>query len=196
MISSSKLCDAAFLLCDIRGFSSWMSSNQFEASDLLDRFYSTAFEYFGGRKEQKYPKRVAKLLGDGFLVVHEYDKKKVDDLHSVLKKLATNTVIFRIDFYDRLAKSTVHEKHNLKCAFGLSYGPCLRIRIPGYPLDYISDKINYASRLVAVASSDEVVFEIDLWDYINGEKVFNKRKDNRELKNMGNHEVGVFDTDV
>jgi len=53
LISSSMRRDAACLLCDIRGFSSWMAKNQREAPGLL---------------------------GDGFLVVHEEDRNEPDGL--------------------------------------------------------------------------------------------------------------------
>ena len=194
MITSGNPCSAVYLFCDIRGFSAWMATNQMEASDLLDRYYSAAFEHFGERKEQKYPKRVAKLLWDGFLVVHEYDTDNERHFDKVVGEIATASIVFCIDFYGKLLKSTIHNKRNLHCAFGLSYGKGVRINIPGYPLDYISDRINYASRLVGVARDNEVVFEKELFEHITPEEVFSLRKEKRELKKIGPHEVGVFDT--
>jgi len=196
MISSSELRDAVFLFSDIRGFSEWMLKNQHEAADLLDLYYSAAFENLGSRREQEYPRRVAKLLGDGFLVVYEYDGRKNSNLKEAIKKLIENTILFRIDFYQKLEGSTIHGKRSLKCGFGLSYGKAVRIGIPGYPLDYVSDKINFASRLVNVANKDEVVFEEDLWEYIEAEDVFSLEKDERELKKIGKRTVGVFFVDV
>jgi len=94
MITSSGPCDAVYLFSDIRGFSQWMAKHQMEASDLLDKYYSAAFESFGERKEQKYPKRVSKLLGDGFLVVHEYDKDNESHFDSIVKGLVASVITF------------------------------------------------------------------------------------------------------
>jgi class 3 adenylate cyclase len=185
-------CEALYLFCDIRGFSNWMKDNQYEAHILLELYYSTAFTCFGEMKDQKYHERVAKLLGDGFFVVYEYEENNNTMLTGKVSGLIRAINIFSRDFYGKLGDSTLHGKRDIKCSFGLSYGPCMRFHIPGYPLDYVSHKINYASRLVSAALSDEVVFEHDLWDYIHEDDVSKKRKDNRDLKKMGTHEVGVF----
>ncbi len=196
IINSMVQCEAIYLFCDIRGFSSWMDKNQLEANELLDCYYSCAFDNFGYRQKQLYHTRVAKLIGDGFFVVYEYEKNNQKMLSNMVRKITGSIIVFRIDFYERLSKSTLHGKEDIRCSFGLSYGPCMRFTIPGYSLDYVSHKINFASRLVSVANNDEVVFELDLWDYIAEDEVFNKRRDTRELKKMGHYPVGIFDTDV
>mgnify|MGYP006283288003 CR=1 FL=1 len=196
IIENMTQCEALYLFCDIRGFSSWMEKNQFEANELLEVYYSSAFTFFGERKSQNYHSRVAKLLGDGFFGVYEYEKNNNKMLKDKINDITGAITTFRISFYDRLSNSTLHGKNDIKCSYGLSYGPCMRIKIPGYSLDYVSHKINYASRLVNVANNDEVVFEIDLWEYIKEEEVFNKRKEKRELKKMGMHNVGIFDSDI
>jgi class 3 adenylate cyclase len=195
MISSSEPRDGLFLFCDIRGFSAWMTKYQHEAPELLDMFYAAAFASIGARREQEYNRRVAKLLGDGFLAVYEYDSRRPGSLPETVKQLVANITLFRIDFYRKLHASTIHSRSTLKCGFGLSYGKAIRIGIPGYPLDYVSDRINFASRLVGVALKNEVVFEEDLWDYVDPADVLNKRKEERELKKMGKTPVGIFDAD-
>jgi len=117
-------------------------------------------------------------------------------LKETIERLVSAIVTFRIEFYTKLGQSTLHGRNEIKCSFGFSYGPCMRITIHGYSLDYVSHKINYASRLVSIAENDEVVFEYDLWDYINKDEVFNKRKDTRELKKMGKNKIGIFDADI
>ncbi len=196
IIKKAVQVDAVFMFCDIRGFSLWMQENQLEAKNLLEMFYSSAFDHFGNRQDQKFHKRVAKLLGDGFLVVFEYKANNKDMLGDRIRQLVSAILTFRIDFYSRLYQSTLHGNDEIKCSFGLSYGPCIRITIPGHPLDYVSHKINYASRLVAIAGNDEAVFEYDLWNYIQEDKVFKKRKVTKELKKMGKKEIGVFDVDI
>lgn len=128
------------------------------------------------------------------MVVHEYDAFDEKHFDSVVGTIATKTIVFCERFYQRLRESTIHNKRSLRCAFGLSYGKGLRITIPGYPLDYISERINYASRLVGVADDDEVVLERELIDHITAEEVLELHKEKRELKKMGSHEVGVFGT--
>jgi len=54
IIENTVQVEAIFLFFDIRGFSSWMEKNQFEANDLLEMFYSSAFNNFGYRQKQKY----------------------------------------------------------------------------------------------------------------------------------------------
>lgn len=196
MIQSNELRHAFYLFCDIRGFSMWVQTNQLETTNLLDIFYDAGFNSFGGRKEQKYHKRVAKLLGDGFLIVYEYEKDNRKAFKETLYKLIDAITIFRIDFDNRLEKSTIHGKTKIKCSYGLSYGPCVKILIPGYPLDYVGDRINFASRLVDVASPNEIVFEYGLWDEIENNDVLNKREEERELKKIGNVRVGIFDADI
>jgi class 3 adenylate cyclase len=188
-------CEALYLFCDIRGFSKWMEHNQYEAHILLDIYYSSAFGCFGERKDQKYHERVAKLLGDGFFVVYEYEENNKPKLTEKVLNIIGAINLFGNEFYNKIENSTLHGKNGIKCSFGLSYGPCMRFTIPGYPLDYVSHKINYTSRLVAVAGINEVVFEIDLWDYIRETDVKNKRRELRELKKMGNCDVGVFDNE-
>jgi class 3 adenylate cyclase len=196
IIENTVQVDALFLFCDIVGFSSWMEKNQFEANDLLDMFYSSAFNNFGIRLKQKYHNRVVKLLGDGIFVVYEYKKNDEKMLMEKLEQLISAIITFRIEFENKLNISTLHGKKDIKCSFGIAYGPCMRLTISGYSLDYVSHKINYASRLVSVAESNEVVFEYDLWDYIGDEIVYNKRKDIRVLKKMGSNDIGVFDADI
>ncbi len=196
IIKTAMQIEAVFIFCDIRGFSSWMKENQFEVKILLDMFYSSAFDNFGNRQDQKFHNRVAKLLGDGFLVVFEYEENNQVILSATIRQLISSINTFRIDFFNRLHQSTLHGCDGIKCSFGLSYGPCIRITIPGHSLDYVSHKINYASRLVAVAEIDEAVFEYDLWNYIQDDEVFNKRKVTRELKKMGKREIGVFSVNI
>jgi class 3 adenylate cyclase len=167
IIKNTVQINALFLFCDIVGFSSWMGKNQFEANDLLDISYSSAFNNFGIKRKQKYHKRVAKLLGDGFFVVFEYKNNDEKMLMEKLEQLISAIIIFRIEFENKLNSSTLHGKKDIKCTFGITYGPCMRLTISGLPLDNVSHKINYASRLVSVAESNEVVFEYDLWDYVD-----------------------------
>ena len=142
-IKNAVQVEGIFLFCDIRGFSTWMERNQLEVNNLLEMFYSSAFNNFGNPKDQKYHTRVAKLLGDGFLVVYEYEKSNQKMLKEKIKRLTSAIVAFRIEFYERLELSTLHGNKNIKCSFGFSYGPAIRFTIPGYPLDYVSHKINY-----------------------------------------------------
>ena len=192
MIQSSEICTAFFLFCDIRGFSRWMRENQFEATELLDIFYTAGFEFFGERKEQKYRKRVSKLLGDGFLAVHEYDPADREGFNESLNRLIEGIAGFHGEFRRQLDSSTIHGRNQLHCAYGLSYGRGVRFNIPGYSLDYVSDRINFASRLAGVADSNEVVFEYDLWDQIDQEKVSGKKEAERDLKKIGLVKVGVY----
>jgi len=192
MIAGSGQCTAFFLFCDIRGFSRWMAENQLEARDLLDIYYTAAFRAFGERKERTYHRRVAKLLGDGFFAVHEYDRADSRMFAAVLKALVAAVRSFTADFEARLGDSTIHGKHRLKTSFGLAYGPAVRFAIPGYPLDYISHKINLASRYAGVAAEREVVFEADLLEHMRSLPGANARLEQRELKKMGQVDVGVY----
>ena len=158
LIANSTASSGLFLFADIRGFSAWMKENQYEASALLDRYYGAAFAAFGARKEQRLHRRVSKLLGDGFFVVHEYQGSDANGLQEVLSPLISSIITFRIDFYQRLKRAALHGSGELKCAFGLSFGPCQRISIPGYPLDFVSHRINFASRLVSVANANMRLF--------------------------------------
>ena len=196
MITATSPCSGFFLFCDIRGFSKWMAENQLDATDLLEPFYASAYRHFGERKEQKYRRRVAKLLGDGFLVVHEYKRNDAGMFSATLSNLLAAIVTFRIDFHSQLVQSTIPGKSRLKCAFGLSFGSGVRLTIPGFPLDYVSHKINLAARLVGIADENELVFDIDLWDEIDSDDLINMRRETRKPKKMNEIEVGVADVDL
>jgi class 3 adenylate cyclase len=170
--------------------------NQLEAPELLDLFYDAAFRHFGARKQQTYHRRVAKLVGDGFLVVHEYEPRNLTMFSSTLHDLISEVLAFRVDFYERLRRSTIHQTGKLRCAFGLAFGQGVRLTIPGYPLDYVSHKINFASRLVGVADADELVFEIDLWDRLDPGDLPSRRREMRQPKKMETVELGVAALDA
>ncbi len=156
-----------YIFADIRGFTEWSNKNLSEVEDLLNIAYPLAFDIFGEVMSTRYLKRVVKFLGDGFFAVNEYDKefKRKPFLATFLNTL-NDIVIYRRKFKENIKSSTLHGKTNLNISFGVSYGKSRRFNLKGFPKDYVSDKINLASRLCQEAEPGEIVFEIDLKEYI------------------------------
>jgi len=185
--------DAIVLFCDIRGFSDWSKNYQHEIQDLLEITYSLAYEIFGERREQRFPKRVVKFTGDGFLAVQEYAPASADDLRAACLSVFKNCHKYVRLFRDRLSFSTLHGVGKLSVGFGAAFGKCLRFFISGGSLDYVGDRVNYASRLVSVAGGNEVLAEEDFEDHIKklqdeGEAI-SANAVTRELKKIGNQSV-------
>lgn len=158
---------AFYVFADIRGFTEWSSANLFEVDDLLRIAYSLAFKCFGEIRITKNLKRVVKFLGDGFFAVNEYGKNISPDKFLVtLLKVLENVEHYRAGFKEQIRISKLHDKKKLSIGFGVSYGKSKRFHLPGFPKDYVGDRINLAARLCSEAAPLEIVLEPDLKEYL------------------------------
>jgi class 3 adenylate cyclase len=153
---------ALYIMSDIRGFSVWSRKNQPEIRKLTKILYSLALELFGRRTAETRNRRVVKVLGDGFFAVSEYDDESDD---SFLQRLTDTVGAIRsfLRVFDRaIAASNLHDRGDIKVSFGVSYGNSFRFHLPGQPLDYIGEKVNFSARLCSIAAPSEIVVEHDL----------------------------------
>ncbi len=154
--------DGFYIFADIRGFSKWANNNLYEVESLLEIYYSLVYQNFGDRTKTKYLNRVVKFLGDGFFAVREYNINLNKSFDRNLFLCITSMIDFKNSFLDALNSSRLHERDKLGITFGLSYGKARKFNLPGFPKDYIGDKINLSSRLCSVGEASEFVIEYDL----------------------------------
>lgn len=184
---------AIYFFGDIRGYSTWSKKNQPEVDKLISIYYSLALETFNNNKG-----RIIKFAGDGFLGVSEYiDNEDNQSFLSSLEYVIQKTIEFNKKFLSSMFYSILHDNDCLTMGYGISYGHSFKYAYDNY-LDYVGEKVNFASRLVSKANGNQILLEKDiagiLYAVLTKNQIPLEYKYKRiELKDYDNNEVVYLD---
>ncbi len=157
---------AVYIFADIRGFSKWAKEYPSEINKLLEITYSLAKDFFDQNRNIKLKKKLVKFLGDGFFAVNEFDPKDNSTFSTAVSDSINNILDFIDNFNTHVLRSQIHSRYALGIGFGVSYGYGYRFNLPGFSTDYVGVQVNIAARLCQKADSSEVIFEYDLYNYL------------------------------
>jgi class 3 adenylate cyclase len=161
MLENTQNKDAVFIYGDIRGFSAWSIRNQPDIHDFIEKYYDIVLQNFPSASES-LRRKVVKFLGDGFFSVIEYDKKNPQALPRALYNAMFRCQHIYSDFTDFKKATSLHGIDSLGIGFGISYGNALRFNLPGGGIDYVGEKVNFASRLCGAAQAGTIYGDADV----------------------------------
>jgi class 3 adenylate cyclase len=143
--------NCCYVVADIRGFTAWMSANDlFVVARLIPSLWRTLSDLFPRSNGHHI-----KLLGDGGLIVTPSSGKKANrQLRSILDSIAEAERCFGNEC--RRVGDQLGCDISLNLGWGVSRG--LGLYFPQFD-DYLSQDVNKAARLVAVARPHGVIVD-------------------------------------